>query len=462
MGTSELRLLRDSTRPVPMRVGDRFRRALTCAAAISAALLSPTGVAAQYYAPDPPPADVPWYELVELDAFVDAYGAVNYNFPRPQTDANIYRAYDQNTSFALSWVGLNAHVSPEPVGGTISLRFGPSAEQLANRCLHENRELNPCDSDVGLGLETVAQAYASWRPGGAVGPFRLDFGKFDSIYGMETAEAQRNANYTRGLLYTLAQPVFHTGLRANVKPLPDMELNLLAVNGQNATLDNNFGKTFGAQLVLAPTPSFSMLLGWLAGPEQDDSAEVACGAGFAYSPEQGVCAPDPNAPVAATYGVSRGGANSFSAFRHHGDLVVLYRPSSMLSVGFDAIYGFEGVRQGLVSSDTETERWWGGTLIFDLPVHRIWSVALRAEYLNDPQGRLTNVDGAELASGTLTIDAHVTENLLLRLDNRADVMLAATGDDKDVFPVGVVDAAGPRDARDYQVTTTFGVIVHAK
>ena len=68
--------------------------------------------------------------------------------------------------------------------------------------------------------------------------------------------------------------------------------------------------------------------------------------------------------------------------------------------------------------------------------------------------------GAELGSATLTVDARISENLLVRLDNRTDVLMSAAEDD-DVFPVGVVDENGPRDARNYQVTTTLGVIVHA-
>lgn len=424
----------------------------------AAFLLTPATARPQYYAPDPPPAEVPWYELVDLEAFVDAYGAVNYGFPKPQASASPFRAYDQSTGFALSWVGLGASLQPDPVGGTLSLRYGPSAERLADRCLHEDREQNPCDGDVGL--EVVKQAFASWRPGGTVGPLRIDFGKFDSIYGIESAEAHYDANYTRGLLYSLAQPVFHMGLRANVKPLPDLEINMLAVGGQNSTLDNNFGKTFGAQLVLTPSPSFSLLAGWLAGPEQDDSVRVACPAGFSYSADDSGCAPDAVSTEPASYGVDRGGANSFSAFRHHGDLVLLYRPSSMLKLGFNAIYGFEGVRTNLATSDTETARWFGGTLLLELPAHRVWQVALRAEYLSDLDGRLTQIEGAELGSATLTVDARIGDNLLVRLDNRADVLLSATGND-DVFPKGVVDENGPRDARDYQVTTTLGVIVHA-
>jgi hypothetical protein len=425
------------------------------AALLTTVTASPAG--AQYYAPDPPPADVPWYELVELRAFIDAYASLNYNFPKPHTGANLFRAYDQNTGFALSWVGLDASFEPDPVGGTLSLRYGPSADQLADRCLHQDPQANPCDGDVDL--EMVKQAYGSFRPDGTVGVLRFDFGKFDSTYGIEVAEGFQNVNYTRGLLYTLVQPVFFTGLRVNVKPLPDMQLNFLVASGQNSTLDNNFGKTFGAQLALTPTPSFSALFGWVTGPEQDDSLQVDCPAGEAYSAATNACAPDPTDPPAATYGIDRPGVNDFDAYRHQGDLVLRYRPSSHLGFAFNGVFGLEGVRPMQTNSGVETAVWYGGALSVAVPLTRVWAVGLRGEYLADLDGRLTGIDDAKLMSATVTVDAIVAANFMLRLDNRADVLLSAAGSD-DVFPVGVIDEAGSSDARSYQITTTLGVLVY--
>jgi hypothetical protein len=304
----------------------------------------------------------------------------------------------------------------------------------------------------------VKQAYGSFRPDGAAGVVRLDFGKFDSTYGIEVAEGYENVNYTRGLLYSLVQPVFFTGLRANVKPLPDIQLNFLVASGQNSTLDNNFGKTFGAQLALTPTPSFSARLGWVAGPEQDDSVEVNCAAGEAPSVD-GACAPDPEAPTAATYGVDRPGVNDFDAYRHHGDLVVLYRPSSRLAFAINGVLGLEGVQTEPTTTNTETALWYGGALTVAVPASRQWAVGLRGEYLADRDGRVTGLEGAKLVSATLTIDAILAANLVVRLDHRADVLLSATGNDE-VFPVGVMNEVNASDARNYQMTTTLGVIVH--
>jgi hypothetical protein len=89
----------------------------------------------------------------------------------------------------------------------------------------------------------------------------------------------------------------------------------------------------------------------------------------------------------------------------------------------------------------------------------VWAIGLRGEYLFDRNGRVTGLVEGTLMSATLTVDAVVAANFMLRLDNRADVVLSAAGDD-DVFPVGVVGQPGTPDARSYQMTTTLGVIVH--
>src|SRR5262245_14982747 len=91
-------------------------------------------------APAPPPPTGKWYDALTFGAFVDAYASVNYNFPKPASGNNLYRAFDTTNGFALSWVGLNASYDPDPVGGTLSLRFGPTATIYAG-------------ADAGNGLE---------------------------------------------------------------------------------------------------------------------------------------------------------------------------------------------------------------------------------------------------------------------------------------------------------------------
>ncbi|MES1185418.1 MAG: outer membrane beta-barrel protein, partial [Myxococcales bacterium] len=235
--------------------------------------------------PDLPPAETyseggdSWYDSIEFSAFADAYASVNYNFPKPQFGRNVLRAHDYSNGFALSWVGVNASYPADPVGATVSLRFGPTARQIGNGCPADDK--SHCDS--GEGLENVKQAFASWKPGGADSMFTLDLGKFETPYGAEVSESHLNMNYTRSMLYA-SQPVFHTGLRASFAVSDLFDFKVLAVNGWNNTIDNNVGKSFGAQLNFHLKNSedadvVGISVGYLGGPEHDDTLVVHCGVG---------------------------------------------------------------------------------------------------------------------------------------------------------------------------------------
>jgi hypothetical protein len=406
----------------------------------------PMGLPEPPTAPEPPPAQGKWYDAIAFGAFADAYFSLNYNFPKPQFGENRFRAYDVTNGFAISWVGVNASVDPDPVGGAISLRFGPTAE-IYSACVSAS---TPCDTDVGL--EFVKQAYASWRPGGAEGMLTLDFGKFDTIYGAEVAESQLNYNYTRGVVYWLAQPLFHTGLRATIQATDAIALKALVVNGWNRSVDNNVGKTFGLQLAATPTDQLALYVGWLGGPEQDDTTEVSCIAGEAYDPAAGGCAPSAGTP-AADYTVDRGGANEFEAWKHLADLVVTFAATDAFSLVFNADYGVDGVRDP-ISGDVESQSYYGFMLGGRYALDDVWALALRGEYFGDPDGYATATgnEDVSLATATLTIEAKPTQNLILRLDTRGDFALDGTPS-KELF------FKKERDTSSSQITSTLGVVV---
>src|SRR5690606_15042001 len=117
-------------------------------------------------------------------------------------------------------------------------------------------------------------------------------------------------------------------------------------------------------------------------------------------------------------------------------------------------------RTSLATSEVESRDWFGGAGYVYVNPTTLWGLGLRGEYLYDRQGHLTRLAGAQLVSATITLDAHVTDWLQLRLDNRLDAAVDAT-EDRSVFPVGVVDGDGPRDTRTHQLTTTLGVVVHS-
>jgi hypothetical protein len=383
-----------------------------------------------------------WYEALDISAFVDGYYGMNFNAPKPQEGRNQFRAFDRANGFSLSWAALNIAYSSDAVGATLDLRIGPSASALAG-------------DDAKHGLEFVKQAYATWRPWGADSRLTLDFGKFDTIYGAEVADSQGNINYTRGLLYTLAQPKFHTGLRASYAFTDAFSATLLAVNGWNNSVDNNVGKSFGAQLAYAvPRADGSgnlvvAKLGYLMGPEQVDYLAVcAPGTTFESSPSPR-CTPGDAPP---TFLADRGGANS-DGLRHLVDFVLTLEPMDALLITANVDFGHETRLVQLVpGASSRGVDFYGVSLAGRYRFGDVWGVGLRGEYLGDPQAGLCGAlcaglgqDKLSLLSGTATVDASPADHLLLRLDVRADHASA------DVFPV-------LRDGKPTQVTATLGVV----
>ncbi len=389
-----------------------------------------------------------WYDLIEFSAFVDAYASFNYNFPKPQTGKNRLRAHDQTNGFSLAWVGVNASYPADPVGGTISLRFGPSAHQIAAGCLSVE---SPCDS--GVGLENVKQGFVSWKPGGADSAITLDLGKFDTPFGLEVAESQLNMNYTRSMLYA-SQPVTHTGLRANFVVADAFDFRVLAVNGWNNSIDNNVGKSLGAQFTFHARNAdgsdvLTASLGYMGGPEHDDVQNIECGPGtrFEGTSSTGCVATTATTGVETSGLVDRGSSNT-KGLRHLIDLVVTADPIERLRLALNADFGRDSVRGA--KGDFEGTNYYGVLLAARVAVVDEFGIAARGEYFHDSNGFISGFAGEEmdLVGGTLTLELLPADFLTLRLDNRLDWA------SKQIFDKDLRDHGG------YQFTTTLGVVGH--
>jgi hypothetical protein len=312
-------------------------------------------------------------------------------------------------------------------------------------------------------LENVKQAFASWRPGGEGSPVTIDFGKFDTIYGAEVAESQDNINYTRGVLYWLGQPLFHTGLRVNAELGQHFGLRALAVNGWNNTVDNNAGKTFGLQATVhAPRGDGHDLvaasLGYLGGPERDDYFVQHCPDGSKFdTASRSLCSPGAGEQN-GTFGQA---SSNSKGWRHFVDLVVNSDPIEALHLVLNGDFGVESVRDGNLSPHFSPQQWWGAMLGARYMLNRVFAVGARGEYYHDDDGLTTGsvfvdraaqtgalpIGGTTIFTGTLTLDYLPTKNLMLRLDNRLDHA------DKQIFPKGIRELTGTL------VTTTLGVVV---
>src|SRR5262249_20320347 len=86
----------------------------------------------------------------------------------------------------------------------------------------------------------------------------LDFGKFMTNLGYETGISGDNENYGRSFLFTLAQPLYHTGLRATKSLTKTVTAAAGVVNGWNEVDDSNGQMSFFACLTYSPTSAFTL------------------------------------------------------------------------------------------------------------------------------------------------------------------------------------------------------------
>jgi hypothetical protein len=388
----------------------------------------------------PPAAEpkTPWYDALSVGAFVDAYVGFDFNFPKGMLGGrwreNPIRAYDRANGFSLAQVGLDFGYDADSVGGTLQLRFGPEAELLGGACAGGR-----CDSEYGL--SNVKQGYATWRPRGADGGVAIDLGKFDTPYGAEVADSQYNLNYTRGALYWLGQPAYHTGLRVTADLNRSLLLRLLAVNGWNRSLDNNSGKTFGLQGTYrlpkaadSDEDALTLSLGYLMGPEQPDFAEIICGSDERFdleaNPDSGCV---PNAGSSGDSGVvDRGSANT-KGLRHFLDLTAVANPLPELVLLLNGSYGTEKLRSETELSEFEGYDWYGVMVAARYAATDQLGIGGRFEYVADPKGRITGVlvDDVNIITQTVTLDYSPADALTFKLDGRVD------WSGKKIFPKGV-------------------------
>ncbi len=371
-------------------------------------------------------------DKVTADAFVDVYSAVNFNLPKLQgpvvvsptgatVGATAFRAFDTADGFSVNWIGLNAAYAADPIGGTIGLRLGPATPRY-------NTGPYPATSDNANGLQFVKQAYVTWKPADKV---TLDFGKWDEPFGSEVADSQLNIEYTRSLLFWFAQPLFFTGLRFDYAPADAFDVKIFAANGWNNTIDNNAGKTFGAQVTIKAGSLLTLYLGDALGPEQTD---------FALSTSA------TSSTVAVT---SIPGINTH--FRNLADIVVDFDPTSNLRFLLNGDYLSEASVPNPLSGTPETGALYGVNLAIRYAATDAFSAALRGEIVKDDHGDYLGTGIATtMEAATLTLAYAFGSHLAFMLDGRVDAA------DSAVFPQNTSDTSKT------QFTATLGIIASTK
>ena len=294
-------------------------------------------------------------------------GGYTLNFQNPSTGENGLRIFDhKSNSFTLdlAQVLFNKDAAVGGLGYRLKLDVGETAKFIHSKGLGSGND-----------VFDLTEAYVDYVAPLGKG-LKLRFGKFVTFVGAEVIEARDNPNYSRSFLFNYAEPLTHTGFMASYPFSDKLTASLYLVNGWDNTDDNNQGKTGGLSVAYNPMEQLSTTFNFLYGPENDNN-------------------------------------NHDNRFLF--DWVGTVKPIKNLSFILNIDYGTDQHS----APDGGEAKWYGWALIGKYDFNDWFSVALRGEYFNDPQGFRTGT-AQRLKEITLTPQFVVAKNLLVRPEYRHD------------------------------------------
>jgi hypothetical protein len=340
--------------------------------------LTSTSMRAQSDDPTTSPADkknsesspvLDFFKSTQVSGLLDVY--YGYNFNRPADQSVQLRGLEtKSNSFQLSLVKLTfnrAASEKNSLGYRFDLMFGPAADSYS--------AFEPVSRRHNI-MKHFLQAYLRYNDPLGNG-LTLDFGKWATFVGAEVLESIDNWHYQHSLLFSFAQPYYHTGLRASYNASSKVSFGAYVVNGWNSSFDNNGGKSVGLSATFTANSKFQLVQNWLGGPEHPGTNE---------------------------------------GWRHLWDTVVNISPTPHVGLKFNYDYGFEtnlapltgrSIWQGIASS-----------LKFSNKSQR-HSFAPRFEYFKDRDGFTTGAAQA-IKEITLTYDLRLKPNFSTKFEYRGD------------------------------------------
>jgi hypothetical protein len=270
----------------------------------------------------------------------------------------------KHNQFSVSLVEL-AFAKPatedDRIGFRFDLQYGQTAQVFNTDPLDNNNLVN------------VQQGYISYLAPAGKG-LTFEVGKFVTPVGTEPTEAHLNNNYSRAFLYQFG-PFYHVGARISYPVHEKFTLGAMAVNGWNATGDNNSGKTFGVTATVVPTSKVTFVQNFLAGPEQTDNADD---------------------------------------MRFYSDTNLAFVASDKVTTGLNYIYGKDEVAGSSVN-------WQAVALYLKGQITPVFALAPRFEYFDDPDGfGFATGFAQKMKEFTLTAEVKHVAGMIMRLEYRRD------------------------------------------
>ena len=332
------------------------------------------------------PAPAPAAPSTEIGGLVDVY----YDFYSTKTDGQ-YRNFDtKHNQFAMTMAQVWLAKAPSEssrVGFKFKLNFGPASSNFIHAF-----------EPGGTPYNNIQEAYISYLAPVGKG-LQLDAGVFVTPHGAEVIEAKDNANYSRGLLFALAIPYYHSGVRMSYAAADKVTVMAGITNGWNNIVDNNTGKTVVGGVTIKPTSAVSIVGQYMTGPEKTGTNDD---------------------------------------WRHLFDGIVTAAVNDKMTFTANYDYGREKFGTSSVS-------WQGLAAYLKMQATPTVAFTPRFEFFNDADGFATG-QAQKLKELTGTLELKAADNLQWRLEFRRD------WSDQDVF----VNSKG--DAKGYQSSVGFGLL----
>jgi Putative beta-barrel porin-2, OmpL-like. bbp2 len=337
--------------------------------------------------PPPTPAEIAakqdsatmsFFRDVELSGVVDPYYAYNFNKPtKPCGTVGSVKIFNclQNFAVAHNSFGLNlAEVAMEKKptdssrgGFRIDLDYGTAAAMVGGT--------EPTGSPI---YQTIQQAYLSYLAP-TKGALQFDIGKFVTPFGNEVIESKDNWNYSRSLLFSLAIPYYHEGVRVTYSPNDKVTVAGFLVNGWNNAVDNNTGKTGMFSVTFKPNAALALIENYGAGPEANDTN---------------------------------------TGIRQLSDTVLTYTVDKKTSLALNYDYGHDAALTSVTGASGVT--WQGIAAYLKYQSNDWFAIAPRSEYTKDKDGFMTGTAQDWVQEFTFTAEFKHKDGVVMRLEYRGD------------------------------------------
>jgi hypothetical protein len=287
-------------------------------------------------------------------------------------------------------------------------------------------------TDPGLGATSefyLEQALVKFRIPVGNG-LDIYMGKFTTFLGYEVIESPANLNFSRGLLFTNAIPLTHTGIYADYKFNSTLEAKLGIVDGWNDSVSN---PNTGSVVDVKDDYPFGgkALTGQLNINAPGGNANIT--QSFIYSPSG-----EPSNGSAGFGGADNG---PIAVYDIWGNWNPTFVKDSALLLGFNVDFGYNGAtgvpQHGLLAGAAgnpfqfvngkgtyDSNTWYGVALYASYKLTKVITLSARGEYLHEdeainPKFGIAGVDNDDF-SETLTASFSIWDNLLTRIEYRYD------------------------------------------